>query len=398
MKSLVPYYIIPTSVLLFHLLGCIVQLDTTPTNPGHIIGVENELIFPILVNNSRVINLPTEKKVTLVCEGKGNFLIETKQQVNEVTCGSSKTFIVEKKEIPYSKFGCKTAVKETVKETGECPLFGVRVEIGWDVKENFVNQITICHNKTTANTFFAADTIFGASMKTNDEEHTRPAFRKGKFYTGIDVDTAYSQVGQTKTVAAIVGSDSLAAKYMNVSKSFYFARGHFAPDADFVDAAGSDATYYYINVAPQWQSFNNGNWKALEMATRNLAIKRARNLNIYTGGFGILTLADVKNVQKPIYLAFDSKENGLIPVPKYYWKVVHDPLTKTATAFVGINNPHLTSILPSDILCEDICNKVSWVTWNRLNIPSGYMFCCTLSNLKNLISYAPDLGNLPLLV
>ena len=37
-----------------------------------------------------------------------------------------------------------------------------------------------------------------------------------------------------------------------------------------------DATYYFINVAPQFQSFNNGNWKALEMNTRDLAMKYER--------------------------------------------------------------------------------------------------------------------------
>ena len=37
----------------------------------------------------------------------------------------------------------------------------------------------------------------------------------------------------------------------------YFARGHLSPDADFIDGAEQDATYYFFNVAPQFQSFNN---------------------------------------------------------------------------------------------------------------------------------------------
>lgn len=41
----------------------------------------------------------------------------------------------------------------------------------------------------------------------------------------------------------------------------YFAKGHLAPDADFVLEAEQDATYYYVNAAPQWQAVNNGNWK-----------------------------------------------------------------------------------------------------------------------------------------
>ena len=172
----------------------------------------------------------------------------------------------------------------------------------------------------------------------------------------------------------------------------------FSPDGDFIDSGSQDATYYYINVAPQWQSFNNGNWKALELATRNLASARVHDLRTYTGGFGVLTLADVKGVQQPIYLAKDANNNDVVPAPKYYWKVVHDTNTNTATAFVGINNPHLTSVSAGDIICPDVCSQVSWVTWTLTSIPKGYMYCCTVSSLRSAISYAPNLGNLALLV
>ena len=50
-------------------------------------------------------------------------------------------------------------------------------------------------------------------------------------------------------------------------------QGHLAPDAAFVYEVLQDATYYYFNVAPQFQSFNNGNWKAVEFHVRSLATK-----------------------------------------------------------------------------------------------------------------------------
>ena len=70
----------------------------------------------------------------------------------------------------------------------------------------------------------------------------------------------------------------------------YFAKGHLSPDAAFVYNVLQDATYYFINVAPQvekilleahsltdnssqFQSFNNGNWKALEGGVRDLGAK-----------------------------------------------------------------------------------------------------------------------------
>ena len=50
-------------------------------------------------------------------------------------------------------------------------------------------------------------------------------------------------------------------------------QGHLAPDAAFVYEVLQDATYYYFNVAPQFQYFNNGNWKAVEFHVRSLASK-----------------------------------------------------------------------------------------------------------------------------
>ena len=51
----------------------------------------------------------------------------------------------------------------------------------------------------------------------------------------------------------------------------WFAKGHLSPDAAFVYQREQDATYFYINAAPQFQSFNAGNWRFLEEGARDLA-------------------------------------------------------------------------------------------------------------------------------
>ena len=50
------------------------------------------------------------------------------------------------------------------------------------------------------------------------------------------------------------------------NKTNFLARGHLAPDAAFIYQIEADATYFYINVAPQYQSFNNQNWRSIETA------------------------------------------------------------------------------------------------------------------------------------
>ena len=86
----------------------------------------------------------------------------------------------------------------------------------------------------------------------------------------------YSKKTQVSSIKALLGTDNQLSDGTPIienssSGTNYFAKGHLSPDAAFIDEAEQDATYFYFNVAPQFQSFNNGNWKALEYATRNMA-------------------------------------------------------------------------------------------------------------------------------
>jgi hypothetical protein len=336
----------------------------------------------------------------VACEGTNNFLIATNAQFNSGKCATAGTNLqIGTQNLGYGSLGCNAVVKETIKETGTCSTIGTKIEIGWQVNSAYINQLTVCHVQSNDNTLYAVHTIYGANAAADDKDNARPSFRKGNYFVGVDVETAYSQDGQLVTVSDIVGSSTLGAQYIDTTKSYYFARGHLAPDGDFIDAGSQDATYYYINAAPQWQSFNNGNWKALEFGTRDLAISRVIDVVVYTGTFETLTLADVNGVQKPIYLATDGNNNNVLPAPKYYWKVVHDPASNKATAFIGINNPHLTSVTGADVFCTDVCSQVGWMSWsNRFDIPKGYMFCCTAAGLHNVVAHAPNLGSIGLLV
>lgn len=375
--------------------GCLFNLDReSPKYPPHLIDPKtNQIIQPVLVDNSRIITLSSDQQVTVACIGSNNILVAANRSViNSAKCDSSNLRIGSER-LTYPSLGCKSQVKESVKPIGPCSTDGTLVEIGWQIESSFIKQLTVCHERDTANTLYSSNVILGKSILADDESNKRPSFRRSGFYNGIDVDKAYSQTNQIAVLTRILNSANLARRYINSSKSYFFSRGHLAPDGDFIDAASQDSTYYYINFAPQWQSFNNGNWKALESAVRNLAAERKSDYTIYTGTFGTMTLADVHGQQKPIYLA-----GQLIPVPKYFWKVIHDPKTKKATAVVGMNNPHITTVTGADIFCPDVCNQVPWIKFDRTKIASGYTFCCSVRSLHNVISYAPNLGNLPLLV
>ena len=181
----------------------------------------------VITDQVRTITLTSNQQLTVACEGSGNVLTATGTQFNSAKCGSSanSSLTIGTTSYTYNKLGCKTQLKESLIESGTCGIGGVNVKIGWQQATSFFTQITACHVKSTANTLYTMHNIYGASATADDTSNTRPDFRKGNYYVGIDVATAYTQAGETTDVTNIVGSTSLAATYIDIAKSFYFARG-----------------------------------------------------------------------------------------------------------------------------------------------------------------------------
>ena len=98
-----------------------------------------------------------------------------------------------------------------------------------------------------------------------------------------------------------------------------YDRGHLAPagDLSFSITAMSES-FYMSNMSPQHPSFNRGIWKKLESLVR----KWGNNSNIYVVTGPILddciTLIGINKVC----------------VPKYYYKVIYDPLEKKMISFI----------------------------------------------------------------
>jgi hypothetical protein len=201
----------------------------------------------------------------------------------------------------------------------------------------------------------------------------------------------YSKKAQKSTVTALLGGvtsiDDETIIETSSSGTDYFARGHLSPDAAFIYNVLQDATYYFINIAPQFQSFNNGNWKALEGGVRDLGAKLGRDLVVTTGTHEVLEYPDKNNSPTDIFLA---RIESFVPAPKYYWKVVQDPETKTAAAFIGLNDPH-RNVAPLE-LCKNRCSEMSsWVDWEINNLDSGYMYCCSVEDAAKAIKAIPDM-------
>lgn len=239
-------------------------MDTSsPPFPPHLIDTNKKIVLPVIEGTARIINLSEGQQVTVSCLGNGNALTATGLQLNPATCvASSNLQLADGTELSYSQLGCLVQNHEILVESGTCANGpGTFIRNGWDFGGEFIPLFDMCHDEALALNYYSIDTVFGRSANADDKANDRPSFSQDVYFPGLSVNTLYTQAEQTKTIAMIVGSDALAAQYIKPNTEYYMSRGHLAPDGDFIDAGSQDASYYFMNTAPQFQTFNNGNWK-----------------------------------------------------------------------------------------------------------------------------------------
>lgn len=126
----------------------------------------------------------------------------------------------------------------------------------------------IYHSSLCCNSWRFNFDIFSSHSDASKSNY-RPPFSTEALGPGVSADVAYKQIFEKATFTKLLGSSKLADKYIN--QDSYLARGHLAPDEDFLFASWQYATFFYINTVPQWQAINNGNWKRLENLVRSTA-------------------------------------------------------------------------------------------------------------------------------
>jgi endonuclease G len=99
-----------------------------------------------------------------------------------------------------------------------------------------------------------------------------------------------------------------------------FDRGHNMPAADAVcNQVANEESFFFSNMTAQYPALNRGDWKALEMLSREIALKDD-SVKVWCGSVGI------------------AKKIGTTSVPTQCWKVVYTKKTNEYIAFIFDNN------------------------------------------------------------
>ena len=299
--------------------------------------------------------------------------------------------------VNFEDISCSKSIQEVIKRTDskECgpeDSPGTIVHIGWQDGSTFHPQISVCHVRDAEHTHYENHTVYGEAIRARKTSNGRPNFKEGRgFFGHSSASSSYKLKSQEATLKAWLG-DGEGARVFDRRAQFFFSRGHLAPDADFIYDEWQDATYYFLNAAPQWQSFNGGNWVAVENAVRDYAARARSRVQVYTGTLGHLSLMSDMGKMTKIYLSKGKKP--YIPVPEFFWKMVYDPVSDGAIVFVGLNNPHFVGDPSTDAsICPDRCASARWFFGFQSSIPKGFLYCCSYQDFAGVVPWAPQVGD-----
>ncbi|XP_071453644.1 salivary endonuclease-like [Hetaerina americana] len=376
--------------------NCIVALGPYPNRHFPVIATRTRgILFPA---GNRSIVIQKKETVRVSCPGKNNSIVGQNVATLDLSCKESGRL-----ELPHSStftINCTKEIDESLNETNiHCGSNSnsKKIYIGWPLPNGGTfHQVEVCFNYLKLATEYTLHTIIGDSVPYRDRDVSwqgRASFKQDKFFSELSpsIASSYTKEKQKETLTALLGSRERAEYYVGGwGPSSYLAKGHLSPDADFALQSWQDATYHFINVVPQWQEFNNGNWKVLENAIRVKATRPSpHNLVVYTGTFGVLQLQDINRNEIPFYLSLGPKNR--VPVPKYIWKIASNPSRNESVAFVLLNHPATTPPYSEPPVCQDVCNRIHWVTWKARNdVHKGVMYCCSVPELRRIFTNIPN--------
>ncbi|KAJ8921977.1 hypothetical protein NQ315_008614 [Exocentrus adspersus] len=374
--------------------GCDVHINQLPANTPLLLSpATKDLIHPDY--GTSIISLQKGDTIELDCPGSGNIQAGGLVLVGLVTatCESGWDFNVGGASVNISTVLCSSRITSVARYTGKtCWSSGKEVEVGLQVSDGrWLDILTSCFDEVNRHVLYSRY-LLTKLIGNQVTGGTSPSWSEGDFYNlGVRVNNIYPIATHRVTINRQVGLPDEDFKYVQASGHYYLAKGHLTARTDFMYNAQQMQTFHYINSAPQWQTFNGYNWYYFE---RNLRVYAANNfvdLEVYTGTYGISTLPHAATGQEvELYLYVDDNGNRAMPIPELFWKVAYDPVNKAGIAVLGLNNPYQVNVSRS-VLCDDIADELTWITFDRSIVERGYMYACSVDDLRRFIPAIPQL-------
>uniref|UniRef100_A0A182N308 DNA/RNA non-specific endonuclease/pyrophosphatase/phosphodiesterase domain-containing protein n=1 Tax=Anopheles dirus TaxID=7168 RepID=A0A182N308_9DIPT len=368
------------------------QRDLTIAQPLLLEPGSDQFVWPLL--NSTVVQLEYGQSVELFCSHgfrKGSPVGKAKSAI--ITCeGDDGLGYQSQGSYNFSDFTCQRPVFHSAERTGgRCFANGTIVRVGFDLgADRFVQLYELCFDESQLRTHYVKH-----RLTPHNDHHQRavkrPPFLQGNYYGALKMGSLYSYAKQHATLERILGTAARADALLDSKKGLFFARGHLAAKSDFVFGAHQRASFWLMNVAPQWQRFNGFNWQRIETGVKAYVAAHGLRLTVYTGTHGVLELPDGNGDARPIFLDYDAHREpaGRVPAPALFYKVLLDEDSDAGLALIGVNNPHATpeEIADRYVVCKDVGSEVRWLHWKRESIADGYAYACDVNEFNRVTGH-----------
>lgn len=370
---------------------CSVFVNSHLGDPQPLIIRPNTLQFNEPTTAAGIVRVEFNQQAELFCTS--GFRNPAGAQTMMATCINETRFLINGQEHLFQNINCNALPQHTARRTGRrCFGNAVEAEIGFVVGARFFRILEVCHDEASASNLW----VYYRQHSGNQgfqRSFPRISFIQGDFYAGMNPQNLYTRFVQHQTFTRILGSANHARQFVHEDGDIFLARGHLAARADYIFGPHQQASFYFINAAPQWQSFNGGNWEHIEDGVRRMIADRGLDCQIWTGTWGITTLPDTAGVRRQLFLDVDANGNGRLPVPMIFYKIIIDTISRRGIAFIGVNNPHLSmaDINRDYIFCNDVGAGVNYVPWNRFNLTGGYSYACNVGEFAQRITNLPPL-------
>ncbi|ETN62076.1 alkaline nuclease [Anopheles darlingi] len=373
--------------------ACSISLhrDLTIMQPLLLKPGSSQFVWPRL--NSTTVELDYGQPLELFCSHgfrDGSPVGKAKSAI--VTCEGNDELGYAAGSYNISHFTCQRPVYHVAERTGgRCYGDSTLIRIGFELApDRFVQLYEVCFNELQLHSHYVK---YNLSPHNGHHQRAvkRPSFLQGGFYRDLKMNSIYTFVKQHATVQRILGTKARADAVLDSKRGLFLSRGHLAAKSDFIFGSHQRASFWLMNVAPQWQRFNALNWQRIETAVKEYITANDLWLTVYTGTYGVLELLDGNGDPQQIFLDYDAARDppGRIPIPKLFYKVLIDEQTQSGIALIGVNNPHATpeEIAEQYVVCKDVSSAIDWIHWKRDSIPDGYSYACDVNEFNDVTGH-----------
>lgn len=360
------------------LADCVIKVADDVANPQPLILNANNsaFVFPHWDDTSGNIVLQADDTINLYCpQGlRGNSDVK----LVRATCIGGKYFQIGLEKLKLKSVRCARHPWITVLPQPEnhkrnyCHNRSL-ADIGFNlVGGAFLKTMTICHDLKSLTTHFTTYHLQPFNVAYQRGVNRLNFIQAREFNYSVNFNRLYSKQNQQIQLDKLLSSNNYEVDDYYDSDKLFFSRGHLGGKVDFFFANHQRSTFFYLNVAPQWQAINGGNWQRIEDGIRRFIALRMINVTIVSGTHEVLRFPSLTD--EPLYLG-----EKQLPVPQYFYKMVYDETGGKAIVFISINNPHIDEVELADyIFCENIIDQVKWVSL-RDSITMGFIFACDVN-------------------